>query len=279
MSARFPSWIVLVMLAGNYADVKHTTSHEPAFNHTNNDNISIMTLQAKHPFSYLRAGAVALAALLMFARLTGCDQVDYDDDEPSLPAATSDELVIVPIFLQDANGNPAVDPSTPLFETRAGEAILGPDDHQLTLAEFSTVTGRVEVDCVEGATRVRLDLQGLIPNGVYTMWNAPFKAPGVLPDEPGFNLSGRGVIGASDGSQSSFVASATGTATFEATTSGGDLSEFGRIAECALSGEVEWHVVGAYHIDGKTHGPSLGPDGTAVEQFAFIFRGEDFQAN
>jgi hypothetical protein len=31
-------------------------------------------------------------------------------------------------------------------------------------------------------------------------------------------------------------------------------------------------VVGAYHIDGQSHGPSLGPDGTEVEQFGFIFK-------
>ena len=31
-------------------------------------------------------------------------------------------------------------------------------------------------------------------------------------------------------------------------------------------------VVGAYHLDGQTHGATLGPDGTAVEQFGFIFK-------
>ena len=28
----------------------------------------------------------------------------------------------------------------------------------------------------------------------------------------------------------------------------------------------------AYHIDSQTYGPDLGPDGTVVEQFGFIFR-------
>ena len=137
--------------------------------------------------------------------------------------------------------------------------------------------GTIEVGCVPGGTQVRLVLEGLLPNGVYTMWNVPFNAPGPVLDAPNFNLSGRGVVGYPDGSQSRFVASAAGTATFEATTPGGDLSEFGRIADCALADEVEWHVIGAYHIDGQTHGPDLGPDGSAVEQFGFIFRGEDFQ--
>jgi len=46
----------------------------------------------------------------------------------------------------------------------------------------------------------------------------------------------------------------------------------GSIAGCALTGEFEWHVVGAYHIDGHDHGPQLGPDGSAVEQFGFMFK-------
>ncbi|MGI9174126.1 MAG: hypothetical protein ACR2GR_02245 [Rhodothermales bacterium] len=222
-----------------------------------------------------RCAALLLSVTLL---LTGCELLDhhYGDDEPELPSTTSDDLVIVPDFIQDADGNPPATPSTPLFETRVGAAILTPDGYPVTLADFSAAEGSIEVDCVQGGTRVRLDLSGLIPGGVYTMWNVPFEAPGPLPDEPDFNLSGLGAMGAVDGSQGSFTASATGTATFEAITPGGDLSEFGKIGNCALADEVEWHVVGAYHIDGQTHGPNLGPDGSVVEQFAFLFRGEDF---
>jgi len=84
------------------------------------------------------------------------------------------------------------------------------------------------------------------------------------------------VIGPPDGSRSVFPSSPKGKGQVVTTTPGGDLSMFGDIASCALAGEVEWHVVAAYHIDGETHGGDLGPDGSAVEQVAFIFRGEDF---
>jgi hypothetical protein len=40
----------------------------------------------------------------------------------------------------------------------------------------------------------------------------------------------------------------------------------------ARSSDIVQQVVGAYHIDGQSHGASLGPDGTAVEQFGFIFK-------
>ena len=62
----------------------------------------------------------------------------------------------------------------------------------------------------------------------------------------------------------------TGEGAVSAITRPGPLSTFGSIAACALTGEFEWHVVGAYHIDGQSHGPTLGPAGSAVEQFGFV---------
>lgn len=49
---------------------------------------------------------------------------------------------------------------------------------------------------------------------------------------------------------------------------------FGPHSCCALD-EHEWPVVGAYHQDDRSHGSSLGPEGIAVEQFAFVFGGEE----
>ena len=57
-----------------------------------------------------------------------------------------------------------------------------------------------------------------------------------------------------------------------AITEAGPLSAMGSIGACAPTDQFEWHVVGAYHIDGQSHGAVLGPDGTAVEQFGFIFK-------
>jgi hypothetical protein len=49
----------------------------------------------------------------------------------------------------------------------------------------------------------------------------------------------------------------------------------GEIGECALTDEFEYLVIGAYHMDGQTSGPGLGPAGTAVEQFAFSLKSGD----
>ena len=85
-------------------------------------------------------------------------------------------------------------------------------------------------------------------------------------------MIGIGALGLPAGTQNVFRASAAGDGSISATTSAGPLSMQGSIGACALTDEFEWHVVGAYHIDNASHGASLGPDGTAVEQFGFIFK-------
>ncbi len=185
------------------------------------------------------------------------------------PVRNSD-IVHVPLFIQDANGQPPSGPDTPLFEARQHNPILAPDGHQVTLAEFTAVTGYVSAQCLNNGTHVTLHLRNLIAKGVYTVWNLVFKARGF---EPTFaNLIGLGAIGTSSGTQNAFRASASGEGDISASTPPGSLSVFGSIGACALTDSFEWHLVGAYHIDGQSHGASLGPDGTAVEQFGFIFK-------
>jgi len=106
------------------------------------------------------------------------------------------------------------------------------------------------------------ELTGLIPNGVYSIKLLTFKAPGF--DGTFSNLIGLGALGSSDGSHSSFLARADRTGSISAITPSGPLSVFGNIAGCALTGEFEFHVVGVYHIDGKTYGGAEAPAGTAV---------------
>ena len=186
-----------------------------------------------------------------------------------------DEPIIVPLFIQDAEGGPPPSPDTPLYESRAGAPIIAPDGHHVTFGEFSTVTGRIRASCLPTGTQTILHLNGLIPNATYTVWNATFNAPGFDPTAPDLNVRGQGVIGPLDGGHSVFTSSSQGRGQIVATTPGGALSMFGSISACALAGEIEWHAVGAYHIDGQSHGGDLGPDGSAVEQFAFIFRSDE----
>ena len=210
--------------------------------------------------------------------LIGCGGSSLDGaaegDARELPAASAptqdDAIVHVPLFIEDASGQPPSAPDTPLFEVRKHNPIVAPDGHQVTLAEFNAVQGSASVKCVTQGTHVTLHLTNLIPNGVYTVWNLVFKAPGF---DPSFaNLIGLGAMGSPDGAQNSFRASANGEGSVSAITGAGSLSMVGSIGACALTDEFEWHVVGAYHLDGQTHGATLGPDGTAVEQFGFIFK-------
>jgi hypothetical protein len=179
------------------------------------------------------------------------------------------QVIHVPFFIEDASGGAPTQGSTPLFESRAHQPILAPDGHQVTLDEFNAVEGRASVKCVHQGTHIVLQLGGLIPGGVYTINLLTFKAPGF--DGTFTNLIGLGALGSGHGAYSSLRARANGSGTISAIMPGGPLSVFGAIADCALSGEFEFHVVGVYHIDGKTYGGAEAPAGTAVEQFAFIF--------
>ena len=123
---------------------------------------------------------------------------------------------------------------------------------------------------MNNGTQITLQLTGLIPNGVYTAWIVTFRSPGF---DPTFaKLSGLGTLGTSDGTHNILRASGTGEASLTTITPEGKLSVMGKLEECALEDELEFHVVCAYHRDGATWGAGLGPNGNAVEQLAFIFR-------
>jgi hypothetical protein len=126
------------------------------------------------------------------------------------------------------------------------------------------------VKCLDHGTHVTLHLSGLIPDGVYTVWVLTFRSPGFDPTLE--NLSGVGTLGTPDGTRNIFTASSKGEGDITAITRVGPLSAMGSIAECALQDEFEFHVVGVYQIDGAANGPDLSPDGTAVEQFGFVFK-------
>jgi len=231
-----------------------------------------------------RIGSIGLAVLLL---LSGCDMLGIDDgsDEDGVPAdpprATSGEVVNLPFFVRTESGNaidPEItDPSTPLISDLGREPVMAPDSQQVTWGEWSRVDGSIDVTCREAGTRIELELSGLIPHGVYTIWNVTFERPGFTGefDAPGLpaNVSAFGPAGPSDGSRSMFLASAGGTGRFAVTTPPGSLGTTGRIARCALE-EFEWHVVGLYHFDGRTYGSERGPAGTHAEQFAFVFQME-----
>ena len=152
--------------------------------------------------------------------------------------------------------------STLLYTNRI--PMLAPDGHQLTLAEFSTVSGWAHFKCINEGTHAVFHMKGLIPNGIYTMWIFTFKMPGA--DGTFNNRIGAGAYGAPDGSNNSVVADADGTASISLMLPGGNLGGFGTVGNC-LSSIYESHIIAAYHPDQQTHG--AGPGAIWVAQIFF----------
>lgn len=221
-----------------------------------------------HRVSLRLAARLLLLLVLTGAFLAGCDGTAMEE---AAPHARLEDPVTVPFFMENAEGEAPTAPDEPVYENRKHTPVTAPDGRHLTLRELSTVQGTAEVTCIQGGTRVALTLRGLIPNGVYTIWNVTFHDPGMDPSKEMLNIRGVGALGPRNGSQSAFVASAEGHATIAGVTPPGPLSMIGDIAPCALTDEVEYHIIGSYHLDGKTYGPDLGPDGSALEQFAFVY--------
>ena len=160
--------------------------------------------------------------------------------------------------------------ASPNPTTGLGMPVFAPDGHQLTLGEWITPSGRAAIKCIPSGTHTVLHFSHLVPNGTYTVWQLVFMSPGFV-GNPEINLIALGALGPNDGSANSFRASSSGEGELSAVTPGGNLSIFGAIAACATD-EFEVHYLAAYHIDGLTHGPTPGPDGTFAEDAGIIFR-------
>ena len=173
----------------------------------------------------------------------------------------------------DISGNPAVAVDTQLYSNSSGLCdhlfpLLAADGHHITLGEWRQAKGHASIKCGRRGTHVTIQLTGLIPNGVYTVWVATFQAPGLTPDFA--NLIGLGALGAPDGSQNVIVASPHGTAALSVFHPPGDLSMFGS-SEC-LSEEFEVLLWLPLHLDGQTHGGVPGDECELGFQGGFSFK-------
>lgn len=197
-----------------------------------------------------------------------------DDETQPLPSASTDAIITVPFFVVNQDGQTPSNANDKVYELRKMNPVIAPDGHQLSWAEFSSVRGTIDVQCKGNGVEYELDLSGLIPNGLYTIWDVVFQAPGMDPTHPMLGLDGLGASGKGDGSDNVVRASSTGRATITIFSTPGPLSMVSNedLGACPLTDNFEWHVVGAYHIDDQSYGPLLGPDGEAIEQFGFIFK-------
>jgi len=206
---------------------------------------------------------------------TGCDkEVNLHKGEETISSPTSVplnvDLVHVALHIEDKNMMSPVGDATPLFNNRGHTTIMAPRGHQVTLGEFNTVSGKADITCTDYGTNVAMQFQGLIPNGVYSIWVLTFKLPGFHGTFD--NLIGNGALGSIDGSENAFIASSAGTASLSVTTHAESLSLFGSVDNCLFS-EYEVYLAVAYHLDNLTHGGTPGDPATWVVQFAFPFMG------
>lgn len=118
----------------------------------------------------------------------------------------------------------------------------------ITLGEWLGASGSGSYHVEDGQGHLTVEFEGLVPNGVYTLWHF-FMANGETQPFVGtFDLP----VGAFDGSQSIFVADAEGSATFDQT------------FETALQLSGEQLTAGLavnWHSDGKTYGVLPGAFG------------------
>jgi len=86
--------------------------------------------------------------------------------------------------------------------------VLAPDGHQVTLAEWKRGRGTAQLECHPEGTKVDLSISGLLPNGLYTIWVA-YQDQAIDPDNLDSYVAVQ-ALGATDGTQNTFRASATG---------------------------------------------------------------------
>src|SRR5438046_2214255 len=88
------------------------------------------------------------------------------------------ELVQMVLHVEDMNMKAPIADTTLLWNNRGHTPIMAPDGHQVTLAEFISVAGKGKVVYTSQGADITIDLRGLIPNGLYSMWILVFKRPG-----------------------------------------------------------------------------------------------------
>ncbi len=115
----------------------------------------------------------------------------------------------------------------------------------LTLGDWFGATGEGSYTCEAGEGHLQIDFAGLVPDGVYTLWQYFVAWPPTEPFIGTYDLP----VGSRDGAQSVFVADADGAARFDQT-----------FHPCLqLTGE---HLAAGlavnWHSDGKTYGVEPG---------------------
>ena len=181
------------------------------------------------------------------------------------------ELVQMVLQIEDMNMKAPIEDTTLLWNNRGHTPIMAPDGHQVTLAEFISVAGKGKVVYTSRGADITIELRGLIPNGLYSMWILVFKRPGFHGNFD--NLIGNGALALTTSwGNNTFTAFPSGTASLSATIHAQTLSVFGSVGNCLCS-EYEIHLMGDYHSNNLIRNGTAGDPGFWITQFFFPFLG------
>lgn len=152
-----------------------------------------------------------------------------------------------------------------LCRTGPGTPVVSTSGDQLTMAEWTTVTGQASLRCLNKGTQYVLHLSNLVPRGVYTIWNF-FFVDGAF--------AGGGPLGLPDGSENIFRASASGEGQLSLIVEGGTPTPLGApMPECVLADAIGTLLIAAYHMDGDTWDSGPGPASTQAFHAAAVVAG------
>lgn len=138
---------------------------------------------------------------------------------------------------------------------------LGPhpkgEEFGMTLGQWLKHQGTGKYTFENGEGHLDLQFSGLVPNGVYTMWHSFIALPPTEPFSGALDLP----LGARDGSESVFVADASGEARFKHSFHPGlEMSDVWTTSMLAIN----------YHSDGKTYGGVPGSFGLSAHVPLFV---------
>ncbi|WP_411031686.1 hypothetical protein [Spongiimicrobium sp. 3-5] len=144
-------------------------------------------------------------------------------------------------------------------------AIKAPDGHHVNLSEWQAARGIFTVNCNGASSTVEIALEGMIPNGTYSVWLAFLNKTKKI-GEPIVGATDlvntiSPPIGASNGADNVLIAGGDGT-----------INATILHPSCILTQEVALVIPVVYHINGNTFGAGEIPDVEEVSHLLVYFQ-------
>lgn len=222
----------------------------------------------------------ALAVCAVAATLSACapDETVHHAPSPFL-FQTRNEAGALP-SLDDPRDTPLyLEPVDPNVLLGKGGPLLSADrTRTLTLGEWLAFSGEAVVRCDQLKTAIDLRLEGLVPNGVYSVWILATTIPLAYDENrvPTFLItrdfldlrfiSYFAPAGSPDGSDATLVADARGSVTYSVHVAAVIAARY----QCLLDSAASWFILLDYHPDGRTFGGLARPQTGSSEQAAHL---------